>query len=79
MQQLLYVGLVLQSVVIYCDNISSIMLANSPMCHARTKHIVVHYHFVREKVLAEDIDLVYVNIEEHVVDIYKAIGHKEGS
>jgi hypothetical protein len=39
-------------VVIYCDNISSILLANNPVYYARTKHIEVHYHFIREKVLA---------------------------
>jgi hypothetical protein len=39
-------------VVIYCDNISSVLLANNPVYHARTKHIEVHYHFIREKVLA---------------------------
>ena len=32
------------AVVIHCDNISSIMLANNPVYHARTKHIEVHYH-----------------------------------
>ncbi len=34
-------------IVIYCDNISSILLANNPVYHARTKHIEVHYHFIR--------------------------------
>ena len=62
-------------VVIYCDNISSIMLANNQVYHARTKHIEVHYHFVREKVLAGEVDLVYVSIEEQVADIFtKALG-----
>jgi hypothetical protein len=32
-------------IVIYCDNISNILLANNPIYHARTKHIEVHYHF----------------------------------
>jgi len=40
-------------VVIYCDNISSILLAYNLVYHARTKHIDVHYHFIREKVLAK--------------------------
>ncbi len=39
-------------VVIYCS-ISSILLANNPIYHARTKHIETHYHFIREKVLAK--------------------------
>jgi hypothetical protein len=49
-------------VVIYCDNISSILLANNPVYHARTKHIEVHYHFIREKVIAKEIDLIHVLI-----------------
>jgi hypothetical protein len=51
-------------VVIYCDNISSILLANNSVYHARTKHIEVHYHFIREKVLAKEIDLIHVSIED---------------
>jgi hypothetical protein len=62
-------------VVIYCDNISSILLANNPVYHARTKHIEVHYHFIREKVLAKKIDLIHVSTEDQVVDIFtKALG-----
>jgi len=62
-------------VVIYCDNISSILLANNPVYHARTKHIEVHYHFIREKVLVKEIDLIHVNIEDQVANIFtKALG-----
>jgi hypothetical protein len=62
-------------IVIYCDNINNILLASNPFNHARTKHIEVHYHFIREKVLAKEIDLIHVNIEDQVVDIFtKALG-----
>jgi len=62
-------------VVIYCDNISSILLANNLVYHARTKHIEVHYHFIREKILAKEIDLIHVNTEDQVADIFtKALG-----
>jgi hypothetical protein len=57
-------------VVIYCDNIISILLVNNPVYHARTKHIEVHYHFIREKVLAKEINLIHVSIENQVVDIF---------
>jgi len=36
-------------IVIYCDNISSILLAKNPIYHAKTKHIEVHYNFIRKK------------------------------
>ncbi len=62
-------------VVIYCDNISSILLANNLVYHARTKHIEVHYHFIREKVIAKEIDLIHVSIKDQVIDIFtKALG-----
>ncbi len=62
-------------VVIYCDNISSILLVNNPIYHARTKHIKVHYHFIKEKVLAKEIDLIHVSAEDQVANIFtKALG-----
>ena len=33
-------------ILLYCNNMSSIPLARNPMCHAQTKHIDVHYHFI---------------------------------
>ena len=39
------------------------------MFHARTKHIEVHYHFVREKVIEGEVDLMYVNTNQQVADI----------
>ena len=63
------------AVTLYCDNISNIQLANNPVFHTRTKHIEVHYHYVCEKVLAGDIDLVYVSTQEHVANIFtKSLG-----
>jgi hypothetical protein len=62
-------------VVIYCDNIISILLVNNPIYHARTKHIEVHYHFIREKVLAKEIDLIHVSTKDQVANIFtKALG-----
>ncbi len=57
-------------VVIYCDNINSILLANNLVYHVRTKHIEVHYHFIREKVLTKEIDLIHVNTENQVANIF---------
>jgi hypothetical protein len=48
-------------VVIYCDNINSI--ANNPVYHVRTKHIEVHYHFIRKKLLVREINLIHVNMK----------------
>jgi hypothetical protein len=62
-------------VVIYCDNITSILLANNLVYHARTKDIEVHYHFIKEKNLAIEIKLIHVSSKDQVVDIFtKALG-----
>ena len=55
---------------IYCDNMSSLQLARNPVFHARTKHIEVHYHFVRERVLSGEVDLRYVHTDRQVADIF---------
>ncbi|KAM7479031.1 hypothetical protein LguiA_027244 [Lonicera macranthoides] len=58
------------SVPIQCDNESAIRLAGNPVFHARTKHIEVHYHFVREKVLNQEIKLQKVSSKDQVADIF---------
>lgn len=58
------------SVELYCDNLSAIRLAENPVFHARTKHVEVHYHFIREKVLQGDINMMHVNTDEQVADIF---------
>ena len=35
-------------VTVYCDNKSTICLAENPEFHSRTKHIDIRYHFIRE-------------------------------
>jgi len=62
-------------IVNYYDNISNILLINNPVYHARTKYIEVHHHFIKEKVLAKEIDLIHVSTEEQVANIFtKALG-----
>jgi len=50
-------------IVIYCNNISSILLVNNLIYHVRTKHIEVHYHFVRKKIIVGKINLIHVCTE----------------
>ena len=60
---------------IYCDNLSTIKLAKNPIFHARTKHIEVHYHFIQERVMAEDVNLQHINNNLQTTNIFtKALG-----
>jgi hypothetical protein len=56
--------------MIYWDNLSSIQLAKNPVFHARTKHIEVHYHFIRERVLSGEVELTYVPTNRQIADIF---------
>ena len=40
------------------------------MFHVRTKHIEVHYHFVLERVLKQEIVLKKVGTNDQVVDVF---------
>lgn len=56
--------------IIRCDNQSTIKLKNDPIYHARTKHIDIQHHFVREKVKSKEIDLSCCNTNENVANIF---------
>ena len=50
------------------DSLSAIELAKNPTYHARTKHVDITYHFVRESLLSKSIDLVYENTSTILAD-----------
>ncbi|TQD90539.1 hypothetical protein C1H46_023885 [Malus baccata] len=55
---------------LWCDNISAISLASNPIFHARTKHVEIDYHYIRELVLAKLIKVSYVSSEDQVADLH---------
>lgn len=58
------------AVKIQCDNESTIKLASNPIFHGRTKHIEVRHHFIREKLLNQEIELEGVHTSAQVADIF---------
>jgi hypothetical protein len=61
--------------IIYCDNQSAIALAHNPEHHARTKHVDIQYHFVRNCVEDGRTRLEYCPTEDMVADgLTKALG-----
>ncbi len=42
------------------DNQGSLALAHNSVFHARTKHIDIHHHYIRDEVEARRIELTYV-------------------
>ncbi|KAE8725434.1 Indole-3-acetic acid-amido synthetase GH3.17 [Hibiscus syriacus] len=58
------------AIPLYYDNQSAIRLAENPVFHARTKHVEVHFHFVREKVLQEEIEMGQIKTDEQIADLF---------
>lgn len=56
--------------ILWCDNVGAIALASNPVFHARTKHIEVDYHFIREKVVNKDIRVRYISTHDQVSDVF---------
>ncbi|KAK1604948.1 hypothetical protein QYE76_028621 [Lolium multiflorum] len=54
--------------VLWCDNIGATYLSANPVFHARTKHIEVDYHFVRERVAQRLLDIRFVPSGDQVAD-----------
>jgi hypothetical protein len=53
---------------IFADNKSAIALAKNPVYHGRSRHIDIQYHYTREKVNDNTIQLVYLPTIEMVAD-----------
>lgn len=55
--------------IILTDSKSAIELANNPEHHAKTKHIDIQYHLVRECVQDKIISLEYIPTKDELADI----------
>jgi hypothetical protein len=53
---------------LWCDNLGAKYLSANPIFHARTKHIEVDYHFVRDRVAKKLLDIEYVPTGDQVAD-----------
>ncbi len=55
--------------VIHEDNSACIQMSKNPVQHSKTKHIDLHYHFVRERVEKGDVRLDWVPTDKMIADM----------
>jgi hypothetical protein len=62
---------------LWCDNVGAIYLTANPVFHARTKHIELDYHFVREQVQLNRLRVRHISGDDQLADILtKPLPHR---
>jgi histone deacetylase 1/2 len=62
--------------VLWCDNFSAKALASNPVLHARSKHIEIDVHYIRDQVLQNEVVVAYVPTTDQIADcLTKPLSH----
>ncbi|GJZ50801.1 putative RNA-directed DNA polymerase [Tanacetum coccineum] len=56
--------------ILWCDNLSATYLSANPFFCARTKHVEIDYHFVREKVAKGDLRVQHISTHDQIAYIF---------
>jgi hypothetical protein len=57
-------------VIIYCDNLGAIFMAENATATARTKHVDARFHFVREYIINEFVKVMFIKSEDNKADMF---------
>ena len=59
--------------LVWCDNLSTVLLSANPVLHARTKQIEFDLYFVREKIIWKEIEVCHVPSANQLADVFTKI------
>ena len=55
---------------LWCDNLGATYMSANPVFHARTKHVEVDFHFVREKVAQGRLCVQFIKTDDQIADVF---------
>ena len=56
--------------ILYYDNTSAIDISKNLVMHAKTKHIAIKFHYVRELVEDKQVKMEYIYTKEQIANIF---------
>lgn len=65
----LHISLPAEPPIVFCDNMSTVLLAANPILHSRTKHVELDLFFVREKVHNKLVTVSHLSAKDQTADI----------
>ena len=60
-----------------CDNTSAINISKNPVQHARTKHIEIRHHFLRDNVEKKLVEMKFIGTSNQIADIFTKALNRE--
>lgn len=72
----LYICYQHEATILNVDNQAAIAISENDVHHARTKHIDIRHHFVRESIKNKEIQIKWVSTQDQLADIFTKGLHK---